>query len=70
MKVEVVNGNLLVTAQGSKLPMRALDQTTFEPLQHAGRVKFAFRKSDGKITGIDLSQGGTTQFLPREESAQ
>lgn len=69
VKVEVADGKLVVTA-GGKMPMRALDDHTFEPAQYPGMVTVSFRKADGKVTGIDLTQGGKTEFLPREEKAQ
>ena len=70
VKVEVADGKLLLTTQGSKLVLRALDQISFEPVEHPGTAKLVFRKQDNKITGVELIQGGNTQFLPREESAQ
>ena len=70
LKVEVADGKLIVTTQGQKLALRALDQSSFEPVEYPGMVKVVFRKEGTKVTGIDLTQGGSTQFLPREEVAQ
>ena len=70
VKVELADGKLLVTTQASKLVLRALDQVSFEPVEHSGMVKLVFRKQDNKVTGMELIQGGNTQFLPREDSAQ
>jgi ankyrin repeat protein len=70
VKVQVVEGKLLLITQSSKLSLRALDQASFEPVEHAGMVKLVFRRQDNKITGVELIQGANTQFLPREESAQ
>ena len=69
-RVEVAEGQLTVAAQGGKLAMRALDQTSFEPVQYPGMMKIVFRTADGKVNGVDLIQGGSTQFLPREDTAK
>ena len=70
LKVELADDKLMVVTQGQKLVLRALDQSSFEPVQFPGMVKVVFRKEGTKVTGIDLTQGGSTQFLPREGSAQ
>lgn len=70
LKVEVVDGKLTVITPGQKLALRALDQSAFEPVEYPGMLKVVFRKEGAKVTGIDLTQGGSTQFLPREEVAQ
>lgn len=70
LKVEMADGKLILTTQGQKLALRALDQSAFEPVEYPGMVKVVFRKEGPKVTGIDLTQGGSTQFLLREEVTQ
>jgi hypothetical protein len=70
VRVDAADGKLVMTTQGQKLVLRALDQSAFEPVQFPGTVKVVFRREGSKVTGIELTQGGSTQFLPREVAAQ
>lgn len=59
-------GKLFLNVQGQSLELGAFDDTTFGLLVNAA-VKLQFKLTDGKVTGVNLLQGGQTFPMTRVE---
>lgn len=64
------DGKLFSTRAGQQtLALMAVDQITFKPIAFDG-VTFTFKVENGKVTGYELKQGGTTTLLKRVEETK
>lgn len=66
MAFTLKEGKLYINVQGQSLELGAFDDTTFGLLVNAA-VKLQFKLTDGKVTGVNLLQGGQTFPMTRVE---
>jgi hypothetical protein len=66
MAFTLKEGKLFLNVQGQSLELGAFDDTNFGLLVNAA-VKLQFKLTDGKVTGVNLLQGGQTFPMTRVE---
>jgi ankyrin repeat protein len=66
MSFVLKEGKLFLNVQGQSLELGAFDDTNFGLLVNPG-VKLQFKLTDGKVTGVNLLQGGQTLSMTRVE---
>lgn len=68
--VALTDGRLTATFGGQPLTLGAVDKVTFRPEEFPA-AKLIFQVQDGKVTGLELDQGGPrTLSLKKKEAAQ
>lgn len=70
MTLTVQDGKLsAAVVGGGSFTLAAVDPVTFRPVEFAG-ARMVFDVRDGKVTGVNLEQGGAPMALKKKEAAQ